>query len=77
MTTEEILLTVLTVAITVLIATVLVVLVMVLKVLKKINTFTAELEHVVASGSQVVRSLAPIGMLTNALRIVKIMKKRK
>ena len=77
MTTEEILLTVLTVAIVVLIAMVLAVLFLVLKIAKKINTAVNEVQHAMSNGSQIVQSLAPVGVITSIYRVLKVMKKRK
>lgn len=76
MTTEEILLTVLTIAVVVLITLVLVVLFMILRIMKKMNNFVDEIQTTVHNGSQIVQSLAPVSMLTSALRLIKIMKRR-
>lgn len=77
MTTEEVLLTVLTVAIVVLIAMVLAVLFLVLRIVKKISNAVDEAQHIVAQGSRMVQSFAPVTYATFAYRLIKIMKKRK
>lgn len=78
MTTEEALLTVLTVAIVILIITVVAVLILVLNIARKINHVTAQLQVVTDKGARVAEALTPIGVVTLGLfQAMKVLIKRR
>jgi cell division protein FtsL len=79
MTTEEILLTVLTVAIVVLIIVVVLVLVFVLQILKRFKKIAAEVEHITERGRDAAERIAPLSAATvGVLQVARtLMKKRK
>lgn len=76
MTTEEILLTVLTVAIVVLIAMVLAVLFMILRVVKKVNTTINGAQHIATTSAEMFKSVTPIRILMALMRSKNVSKRR-
>lgn len=72
MSTEEILLTVLTIAIVILIIVVIAVLLMVLRVARKIKHLTEQAEAVADRGAKVAETLTPIGV--TALGVLQALK---
>lgn len=74
MTTEEILLTVLTVAIVILIFMVVTVLIAILSIARKVNHVTSQIQVVTDKGARVADALAPVGVTAlgffQALRVL-------
>lgn len=74
MTTEEVLLTVLTVAIVILIVSVIAVLLVVLSIARKVDHVTTQVQTVTDKGARVAEALAPVSVmaigLLQALRVI-------
>ena len=79
MTTEETLLTVLTVAIVILILSVVAVLIMVLSIGRKVNHVTSQIQAVTDKGAKVAEALTPVSVATlgifQALKILAVRRK--
>lgn len=77
MTTEEILLTVLTASIVVLIIMVLVVLVVVLQTVRRLKKVTTEVQHLTERGTMAAERMAPVSMVAmSAVQIASLFLKR-
>lgn len=78
MSTEEILLTVLTVAIVILIVVVVTVLMLVLSIARKVNHVTAQIQTVTDKGARVAEALTPVSVATlGFLQAMKILIKKR
>lgn len=78
MTTEEVLLTVLTVAIVILIITVVAVLIMVLSIARKVNHVTDQIQIVTDKGARVAEALTPVSVATlGFLQAMRVLIKRR
>lgn len=78
MTTEETLLTVLTVAIVILIVTVVAVLLVVLNIARKVNHVTDQVQAVTDKGARVAEALTPVSVMTiGLLQALKVIVRRR
>jgi len=78
MTTEEVLLTVLTIAIVILIIVVVTVLMMVLSIARKVNHVTAQVQLITDKGAKVAEALTPVSVMTlGLLQAMKVIVRRR